>query len=207
MSKLKFLDVGCGKGGMSDGFAKEDFDVTGIDIVDAPKLLGYPYCFVQADVRELKGTDWLGFDIIHGSLPCRDFFKMSFVGFGSRRPNGVIFKWKDPPNPQRGLQLVKAYLKFVEHAKPTFWIMENVPYLERYFGISPRQTSSITKTMKRSFWGNYPNFLLPTTNGQRIKINVQGKLRSWERAKIPLACSQAFARACKDALLEKEVSA
>ena len=27
---LKMLDVGCGMGGMSDGFAKEGFDVTGI---------------------------------------------------------------------------------------------------------------------------------------------------------------------------------
>ena len=29
------LDIGCGMGGTSDGFALEGFDVTGIDIVDA----------------------------------------------------------------------------------------------------------------------------------------------------------------------------
>lgn len=139
--------------------------------------------------------------MIWGSPPCRDFSKMSHVGFGSKRPNGVVFKWKDPPNPLRGLVLVKCYLEFVDKAKPLFWIMENVPYLQKYLRLSPNQTSSISRTMKRSFWGNYPDFLLPTTNDRRIKIDIQGKLRSWQRAKIPLACSQAFARACKEQLL------
>lgn len=199
---LKMLDCFCGKGGVSDGYSMTEFDVTGIDIVDAPKMLGYKHHFIQADMLTLRGEDFNGFDVIWGSPPCRDFSKMSFVGFGSKRPNGVLFKWKDPPNPDRGLLAVRAFLRFVEVAKPTFWVMENVPYLEKYLKIKPRQTSSLTRTMKRSFWGNYPSFLLPSTTGGKIKIDVQGKLRSWERAKVPLACSHAFARACHEALLE-----
>jgi site-specific DNA-cytosine methylase len=87
------LDVGCGRGGMSNGFAAEGFDVTGIDIVDAPNLLGYPYKFVQGDIRNLDGSQFRGFDVIHGSMPCRNF--------------SIIAKtlgqyWKNPPNIEAG---------------------------------------------------------------------------------------------------------
>ncbi len=43
---LKMLDCFCGMGGVSDGFILEGFDVTGIDIVDAPKMLGYKHRFI-----------------------------------------------------------------------------------------------------------------------------------------------------------------
>jgi site-specific DNA-cytosine methylase len=198
---LKMLDVGCGIGGVSDGFALEGFDVTGLDIVDAPKKLGYKHRFIQGDIKTLRGSDFQGFDVIHVSMPCRDFSKMAYVGFGSRRPNGVIFAWKDPPNPERGLIAIKAALRFIEQAKPTFWIMENVPSLTPYLKVKPRQISNISKNMKRAFWGNYPTFLMPSAKEKKLKIDIMGKNRSWQRAKIPLACSRAFAKACRDALL------
>jgi site-specific DNA-cytosine methylase len=197
---LKMLDLGCGMGGMSEGFAAEGFDVTGIDIVDAPNQLGYKFKFLQADIKTLNGADFKGFDYIHVSMPCRDFSKMAFVGFGSVRNDGVKFAWKDPPNPERGLIAVKSALHFIFAAEPTYWSMENVPGLIPYLEIKPRQVTNISKNMKRAFWGNYPSFLMPTAREKKIKIDIQGKNRSWQRAKIPLTCSRAFARACREAL-------
>ena len=190
-------------GGDSDGFALEGFDVTGIDIVDAPKMLGYKHRFIQADILELWGYNYQGYDVIWGSPPCRDFSQLTHVGGLSHRKNNVKWAWKDPPNPERGLKLVLAYLDFVKKASPHFWIMENVPGLTKYLKEEPRQISKIERTKKRAFWGNYPNFLMPCATGRNLVKgihNIQGKYRSWKRAKIPLTCSRAFARACKEQL-------
>jgi DNA (cytosine-5)-methyltransferase 1 len=209
-TKLKMLDCFCGMGGVSDGFAMEGFDVTGIDIIDAQVKLGYKHKFIQADMLMLNGEDFRGFDVIWGSPPCRDFSVIAHVGHGSKRSNTKgKWAWKVPPNPQEGLKLVKAFLTFVGNAKPRIWIMENVPNLARYLNIKPRVISKIEPTKKRAFWGNFPHFLIPMSEGRYIGRSskgraycIQGKHRSWLRAKIPLACSRAFAKACKEKLLE-----
>lgn len=199
---LKMLDCFCGMGGVSDGFAMEGFDVTGIDIVDAPKMLGYKHKFIQADMLTLKGEDFRGYDVVWGSPPCRDFSQI-----------GVLYgkKWKNPPNPENGVKTIQAFLKFIEGAKPEFWIMENIALLTKYFKeIEPRTEGYITLGKRHVFYGNYPLFLMP--RDMRIKTRklnrygrdeptTDGKLRSWEAARIPLACSRAFAKACKEALL------
>jgi DNA (cytosine-5)-methyltransferase 1 len=196
---LKMLDCFCGMGGVSDGFALEGFDVTGIDIVDAPKMLGYKHRFIQADMLTLKGEDFRGYDVIWGSPPCREF---------SQFAESFSYRWKKPRNLTDGLELVNCFLKFVEDAQPRFWIMENVPNLEKYLKAKPRFTARIKPSMKRSFWGNFPNLLIPSFDDSRIIWHIQGKLRSWERARIPLACSRVFATACKEKLLEaKKVTA
>ena len=205
-SKPKYLSCFCGMGGDSDGFALEGFDVMGIDIVDAPKMLGYKHKFIQADMLTLKGSDFKGFDVVWGSPPCRDFSEIGNV-FGKT--------WKRPQDPNNGMILVRAYLEFVKKAKPKFWIMENVPGLIKHFEKPRFKTTLGDKNMARCFWGNFPNFLMPKTadltvyhhfyeskSGKRKKVEgrivgIQGKYRQWERAKIPLPCSQAFAKACK----------
>jgi len=206
MQTIKMLDVCCGMGGASEGFAKEGFDVTGIDIEDAPNRLTYQYNFIQGDIKKLNGCDFRGFDVIWGSPPCRDFSQL-----------GVMFgkKWRNPPNPENGIKTIRAFLNFVEEAKPTYWIMENVALCKKYFkDIKPRAETYITHGKRHVFYGNFPLFLIP--RDARVKVRTFNKygrteplwndeLRSWRAAKIPLPVSQAFARACKDGLEAKRI--
>jgi len=211
---MKFLDCFCGMGGVSDGFALEGFDVTGIDIVDAPKMLNYKHRFIQADMMTLDGKDFQGYDVIWGSPPCRDF-SLYAQCYGST--------WKNPPNPQEGMKLVDAFIKFVEDAKPRIWILENVEGLKKYLLLKPRMITTILQTSsqgkRHGFWGNFPNFLLPKGNKKLCRkvlgkdgkkyprdLDTHNKLTSWKHAKIPLSCSRVFAKACKEALELKEMN-
>jgi hypothetical protein len=161
----------------------------------------------------LKGEDFRGYDVIWGSPPCRDFSVVGDV-FGHT--------WKRPPDPKgKGIELVNVFLKFIQDANPTFWIMENVPRLQQFYEKAKVETHLGDKHMKRCFWGNFPAFLIPkdankiiyhhfypSKSGKRKKISYVGdglgKSKAWITAKIPLACSRAFAKACKEAL-QKEV--
>ena len=180
---MRALDLFCGLGGWSDGLAKEGFDILGVEI--EPKIAElYKHNVIVEDVRNLDPIDYQGYDLIVGSPPCRDFTQLT--SFGHR--------WKDPPNPERGLELVKTFLNFVEIAQPKYWLMENVPRLENYLGIKPRATPKLSPTMKRAFWGTFPSFLVPR-GGKGLIWHIQGPLRKWERARIPLPVARALGRA------------
>lgn len=197
---MKMLDCFCGIGGVSDGFAKAGFNVLGIDLLPMNEK-GYKHPFMQKDFLELDGNNFKGqFSVIWGSPPCRDF-SIFAKRFGST--------WKkNPPNPQKGLILVKAFLKFVKAARPQYWIMENVPYLQDYLKIKPKVVTSLgnpsKSQMRRAFWGYFPAFLIPKSNRKpmrfRKEVNKTSYKNSFERAKIPLACSFAFAEAIKKEL-------
>lgn len=194
--KPTYLSVFCGLGGDSDGFALEGFAVLGVDVEDMPSK-GYKHRFIQADIRDLRGEDFRGFDVIWGSPPCRDFTILS-------DKQGTKTAWKIPKNPERGLQLVKAYLKFVEDAQPKFWLMENVFGLAKYLPeLKPLAYKvKLLGGKKHILYGNAPIGLIP--NQALIPLKFIGKpfdpMRKWLRAKIPLACSRALARACREAL-------
>jgi hypothetical protein len=192
------LDVCCGMGGVSKGFALEGFSVTGIDIEDAPNKLGYKFPFIQADIRSLNGKNFRGYDVIWGSTPCRNFTQLPDHAY---RADGENWKWKNPKDPQAGLELVNAFLQFVNDAAPKYWILENVVGLANYLDLTPRAYNSRILNGKRHvFYGNYPLFLMPRSVRPKRAIDYGGPLRSWYRAEIPLPCSRAFARACREAL-------
>lgn len=211
------LDLFCGLGGWSDGLEAEGFDVLGVEI--EPRIAAlYKHPVIVADVCSLNPKDFKGYDLIVGSPPCRDFSKVGWA---------VGNNWKRKPDPEgEGMKLINAFLNFVEIAKPSYWLMENVPqaapYVEKHRNIVPAVITKLGKNMKRAFWGNFPPFLVSRDYRKkqigrlrnRKKINGElilsspikqnevydGWLRSWEAARIPSPVAQALGKAVKEAL-------
>ena len=204
---MKALDLFCGKGGWSEGFAKEGFECIGIDIIN----VGYPYKLLLQDVRTLNPLEFRDFDVIVGSPPCRDF-SLFAKRFGST--------WKkNPPNPHNGLKLVYAFINFVDVAKPKYWIMENVPGLCEYLPLKPRITKCLgspeKQQMRRCFWGNFPNCFLPSDYSMKVKrlrkevprnYEIGVETNQAERAKIPVCFSKTIAHAIKNDMNILEVT-
>lgn len=64
---MKLLDLYCGVGGCSVGYARAGFDVVGVDLYKQPR---YPFPFVQANAIDYLLTHWREFDVIAASPPC-----------------------------------------------------------------------------------------------------------------------------------------
>ena len=70
-NKPRLLDLFCGAGGASMGYAEAGFDVTGIDLKHGKR---YPYTYIRGDVRDYLNLEFLSqFDVIVASPPCQTF--------------------------------------------------------------------------------------------------------------------------------------
>lgn len=187
------LDLFCGLGGWSDGLAAEGFDVVGVELVPMIAKL-YRHKVILADCCHLPLRDGLKWDLVVGSPPCRDFSIMA-VGLGH--------KWKRPPDPEgEGMKLVNAFLDYVRHARPRYWLMENVTRLKDYLDIKPRVETNLGEGMRRCFWGTFPAFLIPRDYGHKFHYGDRKPLRKWKRAYIPNPVSRALGNAVKTAIIK-----
>jgi DNA (cytosine-5)-methyltransferase 1 len=93
--KPRLLDLCCGAGGCSEGYARAGFEVIGIDIAPQPN---YPFEFIQADALDFlyvmahgRGDVSLGrsFAAIHASFPCqaKTAYRRKGHGVGDGYPN------------------------------------------------------------------------------------------------------------------------
>lgn len=83
MSRPRLLDLFCGPGGASVGYARSGFEVVGVDL--SPQH-DYPFEFIQGDALEFLAEEvaWTqgprfapkAFDAIHASPPCQRWTRM-----------------------------------------------------------------------------------------------------------------------------------
>jgi len=69
---MKILDMFCGAGGCSAGYAKAGFSVTGVDLYKQPR---YPFEFYQEDAIKFLLANYTKYDIVHASPPCQFYSK------------------------------------------------------------------------------------------------------------------------------------
>lgn len=101
----RLLDLFCGAGGASVGYARAGFEVVGVDLESQPN---YPYEFHRANALLFPLA---GFDAIHASPPCQ-----SFTAY-RRKGHGVGDGYPDLIAPVRA--------KLRTNGRP--YVIENVP--------------------------------------------------------------------------------
>ena len=67
---MRVLDLFCGAGGASRGYAMPGVEIVGVDWVEQRQ---YPYTFIKADAMTFPLD---GFDVIHASPPCQGYARM-----------------------------------------------------------------------------------------------------------------------------------
>lgn len=93
---MKLLDLFCGGGGASMGYARLGFEVTGVDII---KRHNYPFKIIKTDaMKVLEDAEFLKqFDVIHASPPCQSFSRTKHL----ERAQGRDFYRPDLVTPTR----------------------------------------------------------------------------------------------------------
>ncbi|MGW5440847.1 DNA methylase [Nocardia asteroides] len=104
----RLLDLYCASGGVSVGYHRAGFDVTGVDIAVQPD---YPFTFHQGDAIEFLNAHGQDFDAVVASPPCQAYTTLTL---GTHRDRPCTYpKLIDP---------TRAAL--IRNGRP--WVIENV---------------------------------------------------------------------------------
>jgi hypothetical protein len=190
------VDLFCGKGGWARGFIDAGYRVRGFDNRDMSKW--YPGEFTLADVCDLDGYFFQGARVVVASPPCTEFSTF-LKGLNVKR-------WgHPPPDPEKGMRLVRTAIQFIRRARPEWWAIENVDRSRRFIN---RELGHPTYSNHPWYlWGNLPA-LMPGAQGHFPKgAFVQHNLKSRgysrpgpepqsSRAIVPYRIARALADAC-----------
>ncbi len=134
---MKVLDLFCGAGGLSMGFSKEGFSVTGADI---NKKSGETFSlneigdFIQIDLAEESVTGT--FDVVVGGPPCRPWSAVNVRKRGNLHPDYT---------------LLESFFNHIFSLKPRAFLVENVPPLAQDDGFK----SLIKQTRREGYSVDY----------------------------------------------------
>lgn len=74
--RMRLLDLFCGAGGCSVGYARAGFEVVGVDVEPQPR---YPFEFHQSDWLGYLMAHWREFDVISASPRCQPYSRTSVL--------------------------------------------------------------------------------------------------------------------------------
>jgi len=118
---LRVIDLFCGPGGFSAGFEAAGFRVVAALDYDKDAVTTYSAnhacSAIQQDLTDFDYTTLPDADIVIGGPPCTQFSAAK-----SNKTRNVL----------DGLLLVQSFLRCVYIKKPKYWIMENVPTIQKY---------------------------------------------------------------------------
>ena len=190
------IDLFCGRFGWGLGFRDAGYLVIGVDNDPRSSKYADGMGFIEADIRDVPGQDFPPARAVVASPPCQE---LSTARNLSRRYN----KRRDP---ETGMILVREAIRFIHENRPTYWCIENV-----HGGVAPISAElGPPRLRKHSYylWGNFPGFLLPTSDRLRKFHSVETRAdshRYWGykgvrspalRALIPYALARSLADAC-----------
>ncbi|WP_372573296.1 DNA cytosine methyltransferase [Ruegeria jejuensis] len=118
---LRVIDLFCGPGGFSAGFEAAGFEVVAALDYDKDAVTTYSanhkVTARQQDLKEFNYNTLPDADIVIGGPPCTQFSTAK-----SNKTRNVL----------DGILLVQSFLRCVYAKKPKYWIMENVPAIQKY---------------------------------------------------------------------------
>ena len=109
---MKLLDLFCGAGGASKGYAMAGFEVHGVDLKHGKR---YPFTYLRADVLDILRDDEFiqQFDVIHASPPCQTYSITQHL----RNAQGNVTSKLDLLEPVRNLLIASNKPYIIENVK------------------------------------------------------------------------------------------
>lgn len=174
---MKVLDLFCGCGGFSFGFEQAGYQIKyAIDNwKGCQETFEYNHknCeFILSDIKEENPENFKGkIDGVIGGPPCQEFSNAN-----------------NNPNPNKGMENINEFLKWIMILKPKFWLMENVPGVMKHLRTNNIKIPKIKifncadygvpQKRKRCFSGLYKT-PFPTHNKIAQQTITGIKLKKW----------------------------
>ena len=128
--KPRLLDLFCGAGGCSVGYARAGFQVVGVDN-DERALRRYPFPAIRADAMEVLAggvIDLDAFDVIHASPPCQAYSIATRNSATADHAGHVA---------RTGHMLPDTLAALTEQHGDRPWVVENVPGSDAHIYTAP----------------------------------------------------------------------